>query len=244
MLRRVVIGVSACVLVAVVVGALAIQRFVFGGTPIVHRPSLPAASITATPCATLALSAGERGFALESQRSTAGYEAHFLAAGASVPGSVDGVTGFVTGGFIVSPNPNPVIRSLLIRVDLRTLDSGSADRDDHVRNDSFQVSKYPFATFVADQSPVVEGSYVEGQNATFFLRGALTLHGVTRPVTFAMNATLQGETLTGSGTAHVHTTDFGMKQPQITSVVHVTIADDIALSITFVAHSTTCALPQ
>ncbi len=207
MLRRVVIGVSACVLVAVVVGALAIQRFVFGGTPIVHRPSLPAASITATPCATLALSAGERGFALESQRSTAGYEAHFLAAGASVPGSVDGVTGFVTGGFIVSPNPNPVIRSLLIRVDLRTLDSGSADRD-------------------------------------VLLRGALTLHGVTRPVTFAMNATLQGETLTGSGTAHVHTTDFGMKQPQITSVVHVTIADDIALSITFVAHSTTCALPQ
>jgi len=243
MLRRVLIGVSACVLVAVV-GTLGILHVVFGGTPRVHRPSNPGASITATPCAPLTLPAGERGFALEEQHSTASYEAHFLAAGASAPGTVDGVTGFVTGGFIVSLDPNPTIRSLLVRVDLRTLDSGSADRDDHVRNDTFEVSAYPFATYVADQSPVAAGTYVEGQSVRFLLSGALTLHGVARPVTFAMTATLQAETLTGSGTAHIHITDFGMKQPQITSVVPVTIADDIVLSIAFVAHSTTCALPQ
>lgn len=243
MLRRVLIAVCACMLV-VVVGALGILHVVFGGTPHVHRPSLPTASITATPCASLALSAVERGFALEEQHSTASYEAHFLAAGASVPGTVDGVTGFVTGGFIVSLNSNPTIRSLLIRVDLRTLDSGSAERDDHVRNDTFEVNKYPFATFVVDQSPVVAGTYVQGQSIGVLLSGTLTLHGVAHLVTFAMTASLQGETLTGSGTAHIHITDFGMKQPQITSVVPITIADDIALSIAFVAHSTTCALPQ
>jgi polyisoprenoid-binding protein YceI len=244
MLRRVVIGVSVSALVVVVVGALVIQRLVFGGTPTVHRPFPSATSVVATPCATLALSAGERGFTLDAQHSTAGYEAHFQAAGQPVPGTVDGVTGFVTGGFLVTPNPNPTIRSLLIRVDLRTLDSGSSDRDDHVRNDTFEVSKYPFATFMADQTLVLAGSYVEGQSVTFPLSGALTLHGVTRPVTFAMHATLQGDTLMGSGTAHVHITDFGMKQPQITSVVQVTIADDIALSISFTAHATTCALPH
>jgi len=243
MLRRVLVGVSACVLV-VVVGAVGILHVVFGGAPHVHRPPLRAASITATPCVLLALSAGERGFALEEQHSTASYEAHFLAAGASVPGTVDGVTGFVSGGFIVSLNASPMVRSLLIRVDLRTLDSGSADRDDHVRNDTFEVSNYPFATFMVERSPVVAGTYVEGQSVGFPLSGALTLHGVARSVTFAMTARLQGDTLTGSGTAHIHITEFAMKQPQITSVVPVTIADDIVLSITFVAHATTCALPQ
>jgi polyisoprenoid-binding protein YceI len=244
MLRRVVIVISVCAVVALVVGGIVIQRLVFGGTPTVQRPSVPATSVAPTPCATLALSAGERGFALDSQHSTAGYEAHFLAAGQSVPGAVNGVTGFVTGGFIVWPSPNPTIRSLMIRVDLRTLNSGSADRDAHVRDDTFEVAKYPFATFVVEQSPPVAETYVAGQSVTFPLTGAMTLHGVTRPVTFSMTATLTGDTLTGSGSAHVRITDFGMKQPQITSVVQVTIAADIALTINFVAHSSTCTLPQ
>ena len=168
MLRRVLIGVSACVLV-VVVAALGILHVVFGGTPRVHRPSHPAASVTATPCVPLALSAGERGFALEEQHSTASYEAHFLAAGASVPGTVDGVTGFVSGGFIVSLNANPTIRSLLVRVDLRTLVSGSADRDDHVRNDTFEVSIYPFATLrqISPQWP--RGPTCKARALGFFL---------------------------------------------------------------------------
>jgi hypothetical protein len=38
----------------------------------------------------------------------------------------------------------------------------------------------------------------------------------------------------------VKITDFGMKQPQITSAIPVTIADDIALSVDFLAHPTKC----
>jgi len=59
-----------------------------------------------------------------------------------------------------------------------------------------------------------------------------------------MTATLTGDTLRGSGAAHVKITDFGMKQPQITSAIPVTIADDIALSIEVLAHSTNCQSPS
>ena len=240
MTRRVVIILSVCVVAALVVGGVVVQRLVFGGEPGAQHPAVSTTAPGATPCATFVLSAGERGFALDSQHSTAGYVAHFQAAGQPAPGAVNGVTGFVSGGFILSPSPDPVIHSLKIQVDLRTLNSGAPPRDAHVRDDTFEVTRYPFAMFVTDQSTTVAGTYVEGQSASFPLNGMLTIHGVTKPVTFAMTATLTGDTLTGVGTAQVKITDFGMKQPQITSDIPITISNDISLSITFVAHSTTC----
>jgi polyisoprenoid-binding protein YceI len=244
MLRRIVIILSVCALVVLVVSGVLVQRLIFGGAPQVQHPAVSTPSLVATPCATLALSSGERGFTLDSQHSTAGYEAHFQAAGQPAPGTVTGVTGFVSGAFILSPNPRPAVRSLTIHVDLRTLNSGSADRDAHVRNDTFDVAQFPSATFVVNQSPALAEAYTDGQRISFPLSGTLTLHGVSQPVTFAMTATLTGDTLTGSGAAHVKITDFGMKQPQITSAIPVTIADDIALSIEVLAHSTNCQSPS
>jgi polyisoprenoid-binding protein YceI len=240
MVRRIVIILSVCALVVLVVSGVLIQRLIFGGAPKAQHPTVSTPSVEATPCATLALSSGERGFALDSQHSTAGYEAHFQAAGQPAPGIVDGATGFVSGGFILSSNPRPTVRSLTIQVDLRTLNSGSPERDAHVRNDTFEVAQYPFTTFVVNQSPALAETYADGQRISFSLSGTLTLHGVSWPVTFAMTATLTGDTLTGSGAAHVKITDFGMKQPQITSAIPVTIADDIALSVDFLAHPTNC----
>jgi polyisoprenoid-binding protein YceI len=244
MLRRIVIILSVCALVVLVVSSVLIQRLIFGGAPQAQHPAVPTPSLVTTPCATLALSSGERGFTLDSQHSTAGYEAHFQAAGQPAPGTVNGVTGFVTGGLILSSNPRPAVRSLTIRVDLRTLNSGAADRDTHVRNDTFEVARYPFATFAVDQSLMVAETYSDGQSISFPLSGTLTLHGVSRPVTFSTTATLTGVTLTGNSAAHVKITDFDMKQPQITSAIPVTIADDIALSIEFLAHANNCQSPS
>jgi polyisoprenoid-binding protein YceI len=128
----------------------------------------------------------------------------------------------------------------MIVVDLRTLDSGSAERDDHVRNDTFEVSKYPFATFVAHDAPILTGSYTQGQTVRFKLVGDLTLHGVTRPVTFDVQGKLLGDVVTGSGTTVIQIEDYQMKQPEITSVVTVTIDKDIGLMIDFVAQRESC----
>lgn len=238
MFRRIVIGLSVAVLVAALVGFLVVRQLVFGGTPTIHRSVSPTATVVCTPTST---TNGLQEFQINSQQSSASYAVQFQAAGQPLPGTVRGVTGDVSGQFAVAPQPNPTIQSLKIVVDLRTLDSGSSDRDDHVRNDSFEVDKYPLATFVASSAPILAGSYSEGQDVTFKLAGNLTLHGVTRPVTFDMGGKLSKDTITGTGMTIIHIQDFGMKQPQITSVITITIGKDVTLAINFVAQRTTCA---
>jgi polyisoprenoid-binding protein YceI len=244
--RRILAGGAAALVVALLAAVLIVRQIVIGGVPTIHRS---AGQATTTACATVAMRPGEWAYAITTQQSSASYTAHFLAQGQPVPGTVTGVTGDVNGQFSVTATPtsdptsqlNPAIGTLMIVVDLRTLDSGSAERDDHVRNDTFEASKYPFATFVAHDSPILTGSYTQGQTVRFKLAGDLTLHGVTRPATFDVQGNLLDDLVTGSGTTVIHIEDYQMKQPEITSVVTVTIDKDIGLMISFVAHRETCA---
>ena len=67
-----------------------------------------------------------------------------------------------------------------VTVDVTSLDSNHAERDKHLRSADFlDASKYPKATFVSTTyKPTGEG--------TAELTGDLTLHGVTKPITIAV----------------------------------------------------------
>jgi polyisoprenoid-binding protein YceI len=126
-------------------------------------------------------------------------------------------------------------------VDLRTLTSGAAERDAHVRTDTFETDKYPFATFVASNAQALPDVYSAGQQVTFPLAGDLTLHGVTRPTSFSVTGQLAHSTLTGAASATIHLQDFAMKPPQTTAIVKITVSDDILLRINFTATTGSCA---
>lgn len=235
--RRLSAVVATSLVVIILVGFLVARQLVFGGTPTIHRT---ASQETPIPCASATGLLGEKTFAVDPQQSKATYTAHFQAAGQDLPGTVTGVTGDVTGTLTASTDANPEIRSLMVTIGLATLDSGAPQRDDHVRNDTLQVSKYPVATFVAANAPILAGNYADGHSVSFKLPGSLTLHGVTRSVTFDMQGTLTAGTISGFGTTVIHIADYQMQQPQITSVVTVTIQKDIGLRIDFVAHANQC----
>jgi len=235
-LRRVLLGVIIALLIAILAAALLVRQIVFGGTPTIHH----SASTPGTgPCVSTP-SAGSEAFVLDSQQASASYTVHFQAAGQPAPGTVTGVTGAVSGEFLLTQTPSQTLQFLRITVDLRTLDSGSADRDEHIRADTFQTAEYPLALFTAEQVQVFSGNYSEGQDIQFHLPGELTLHGVTRAVTFAMEGKRSGKTVSGSGGAIVHLSDFGMKDPEITTVVPITIGKDIMLMISFAAEQEAC----
>jgi len=236
MFRRIAIILSVILLAGILTAFLVIRQIVFGGTPTVHLRHAPPLAVT--PCATINLPNGARSFQVVSQDSIASYQASFQAAGQSLPGSVMGVTGDVSGQFLLTQDEH--IQSLEIVVDLRTLDSGSSDRDNHVRNDTFETDKYPYATFRVTDVAVFSGNYVEGQNVSFKLGGQLTLHGITRPEVFAMQGKLMGNTITGTASALIHLQDFKMKPPQTTSVVTITVSNAVTLSINFTAKRQTC----
>jgi polyisoprenoid-binding protein YceI len=233
-----ILSVVVTALVLVLVGLVILRQIVFGGTSVVHHPPPQA---TSAACTGAPVPTGELAFNLDSQQSEASYQAHFQTAGQALPGTVTGVTGYVSGGFVLRPGTSLTLQSLKIVVDLRTLDSGAPERDGHVRTDTFQTATYPFATFAVLNPEVLQGQFAAGQSSAFNLPGQLTLHGITRLVTFAMHATMSAEqVITGSGTTQINLQDYQMKPPQTTSVVPITISNQVLLQVQFRAGEVVC----
>jgi polyisoprenoid-binding protein YceI len=70
---------------------------------------------------------------------------------------------------------DPAQSSVTAEIDLSSIDTGQAQRDDHIRSaDFFEVEKYPTMTYKSTGVRVEDGEYV--------LDGELTLKGVTRSV--------------------------------------------------------------
>jgi polyisoprenoid-binding protein YceI len=238
--RRIALGAGAAALVAVIIAGLVVRQIIFGGSPSIHRLA-GATPSAATPCPTIGPATTALAFSIDTSRSSAQYQAQFLVQGQAVPGTVTGVTGDVSGTFALSQQPDPTIQSLTIVVELTNLNSGAAERDSHVANDTLEIAKYPRATFTASDVRVGTGPYVAGQQVAFDLPGNLTLHGVTRSVTFTMQGAFDGSSMTGTGKATVRLSDYQMQTPQTTSVLTITVDEHITLLVRFSAHRTDCA---
>ena len=79
----------------------------------------------------------------------------------------------VTGRVVIAPQMSD--STVEVTIGMASVESGSADRDDHIRSaDLFDVERYPTATFV---SRSVDWSGTSGT-----VHGDLTIHGVTRRV--------------------------------------------------------------
>jgi len=72
---------------------------------------------------------------------------------------------------------SPAASSVVVTIDAASIDTGTPDRDTHLRSaDFFDVATYPALTFVS--------SRVDRQSDDRFdVTGTLTIHGVTREVT-------------------------------------------------------------
>ncbi|MDX1335419.1 MAG: YceI family protein [Gammaproteobacteria bacterium] len=78
-------------------------------------------------------------------------------------------------GSFVYDEKNPSASSIEVEIKTASINSNHAERDKHLRGSDFlDVSKYPTAKFVST-------SYTE-TNGKGVLKGDLTLHGVTKPI--------------------------------------------------------------
>lgn len=75
---------------------------------------------------------------------------------------------------------NPAAAKVEVNIDTSSVDTNHAERDKHLRSKDFlDVSKYPSAKFVST-------SFADKGNGKAELKGNLTLHGVTKPVTISV----------------------------------------------------------
>jgi polyisoprenoid-binding protein YceI len=121
-------------------------------------------------------------------------------------------------------------------VDLRTLASDSARRDNFLYNNTLQAETYPLATFVLRGVEGLQAPLVEGQATPVTLIGDLTLRDTTKLVAWEADVTLADGALTGSAATMFEMPDFAIEPPRVPVVL--SLDETIRLEIDLVARPT------
>jgi polyisoprenoid-binding protein YceI len=125
---------------------------------------------------------------------------------------------------------NPLDSSVTATIDLSSIDTGAADRDNHLRSaDFFEVDKHPTMTYRST------GLRPDGED--FTLEGELTLKGVTSPVELHLELggfgpDPFGGTRTGfSAIGEIKRSDFGVDFNAVLETGGVVVGDKVTLHL-------------
>jgi polyisoprenoid-binding protein YceI len=123
-----------------------------------------------------------------------------------------------------------------VSFEVSSLTSDQSLRDNFVKQSVLSTRQFPTATFVPTSTAGLTLPLAANGHFTFKLTGKLTIHGVTKDVTFDVDATRAGGALTATATLNptFKFEDFGMPQPASPGRV-ISVVDEIKLTIDLVA---------
>ena len=104
-------------------------------------------------------------------------------------------------------------------VDLRTLASDSARRDNYLYNNTLEAETYPLATFVLRAVEGMSAPLTEGEEATVRLIGDLTLRETTKLVAWEATITMADGALSGAPATEFEMPDFAIEPPSVPVVL-------------------------
>ena len=152
-------------------------------------------------------------------------------AGFDLPKDAIGATNDVKGRIVIGPDGKVVKDGSKITIDLASLKSDQARRDNYLRRATLETSKYPQAELVPVALEGLLLPIAPGSSQTFSVRGDLTVHGATHPTTWQVTARGEENGIVGSATTAFTFKDFGLEQPKVPVVLSV--ADTIRLEYDF-----------
>ena len=135
-------------------------------------------------------------------------------------------------GTLALASAQPVVLSGELTVELATIDTGIALRNQHLRENYLEVSKGPgFDKAVLAEIRLGEASG-EGFEGRSGFSGTLRLHGVSRSVTGSAEIRREAAGLRVAATFPLTLTDFGIEPPQY---MGVGVANKLMVKVVFVA---------
>ncbi len=168
---------------------------------------------------------------VDTSNSHASYRAQEQLAGRDLPSQAVGTTSDVSGSIVLAPDGSIAADQSQIQVDLGSLTSDQSRRDNYIKGNTLQISRFPSATFVPHAAQGLPSPLPTSGQATFQLSGDLTVHGVTKPVTWQVTAQFDAGSVTGDATTNVNISDFGMTPPKAGPVL--SIQDGLTLELNF-----------
>jgi polyisoprenoid-binding protein YceI len=147
---------------------------------------------------------------------------------------ISNVKGTFTGlsGTLLENPSDPTRSTIEVSIEIATLNTGDAQRDGHLKSaDFFEAEKYPTMTF---KSTRVERT----ADAEYRVTGDLTMHGITKPVTFAVEGPTApgkdpwGNTRIGlSATTKINRKDFGLNWNAALETGGILVGEDVQITL-------------
>jgi polyisoprenoid-binding protein YceI len=190
---------------------------VAGVTPTPVRTPAPSTTTTTTPAAgptAAPAPASVLRFSIDSG-SSAKYVVREKLAQLPVSTDAVGTTSDITGEIFLTSSGLASGQTSSFKVDLRTLKTDEALRDRFVRDMTLQTGQFPFAEFIITGVTPFPANYVDGTEATINITGNMTIHGVTKPMTFTSKARRAGGALTGIADVDFKMSDFNITPPDV-----------------------------
>ncbi|MDQ6948705.1 MAG: YceI family protein [Actinomycetota bacterium] len=140
--------------------------------------------------------------------STAGYRIKETLLGQS--NTAVGRTSAVTGSIVISGSSVPTGS---FSVDLTRVSSDRSQRDGQFQGRIMDTAKFPTATFALSSPMQFGAAPADGVEVAAPAVGNLSVHGVTKPVTFQVAAKRSGATIEVSGSIPIVFADYGIANP-------------------------------
>jgi polyisoprenoid-binding protein YceI len=164
---------------------------------------------------------------------TARYKVREQLAGISFPSDAVGTTQGVTGSIVINPDGSIDAAKSKLTVDLRTLKSDQQMRDGYIQGRTLETEKFPLLEFVPKRAVGLPAPLPSGRGAQsgFELIGDMTLHGVTKEVTWQVVAVFGNDQVGGRATTTLLFPTFNLTKPTLARLMSV--EDKIELEIEF-----------
>ncbi len=171
---------------------------------------------------TLPVQAKAMKFVLAPTGNEARYRVREQLAGMDLPNDAVGKTSQLTGGIEIGADGKIVRAGSSFTVDLKSIESDQARRDNFVRRNTLQTDSFPTAVFVPTAAKGLPATLPATGEMTFELTGDLTIHGVTKPATWQVKASRNAAgAVTGTATTSFKFAEFGLTIPKVARVLSV-----------------------
>jgi polyisoprenoid-binding protein YceI len=224
------VGVAAVIAFLVVGAAYAFQQLRDDDPDLAtEAPQIPTAT-GSTGSNTSGAGSGVRKFAIEPSESSAKYvvEETLRGLNSTAVGTSSGISGEI---YLTREGLSRDTTSRFV-VDLNALRSDEGMRDNYIKQNTLQTSRFPNAEFIIERIEGFPSNYTENSEVQLTLHGNLTVKDVTRPVSWTVLARQSGSTLTATADTDIKFSQFNMTPP---TVPIATVRDDIHLQVVLVA---------